>query len=73
MRKTLLTSSLVALYMFTAANNANAGSTNKPSREGKPQTVAACIAAGRENGDSDDEIAERCLPEPELKSLSDYE
>lgn len=38
-----------------------------------PQQVTNCIEAGRDNGDSDKEIAGRCLPDPHLDSLEDYE
>lgn len=68
----LFTASIVALFIFTTSH-ANAGSTRQPSRAGDSRSVAACIEAGRDNGDSDEEIAGRCLPDPALDSLSDYE
>lgn len=62
----LFAASIVALFIFTTSTKAHA-------RPHSPYQVAACIEAGRDNGDSDEEIAGRCLPDPALDSLSDYE
>ena len=62
MLKKLFTASIVALLIFTTHAHA------KPT---SAQAIGYCIDAGRDNGDTDEEITERCIPSGD--SLEDYE
>lgn len=61
---------LVGTFIFTTSS-VHAGSTQQPSRQDDYRKIAYCIEAGRDNGDTDEEITERCIPSGD--ALEDYE
>ncbi|MCW8351457.1 hypothetical protein [Citrobacter portucalensis] len=63
----LLIALLVGAFIFTTAH-VHAKPTSFATDYRK---IAYCIEAGRDNGDSDEEITERCIPSGD--SLEDYE
>lgn len=60
----ILIALLVGLFIYTTSVHARPPATDY-------RKIAYCIEAGRDNGDSDEEITDRCIPSGD--NLEDYE
>lgn len=60
----ILIALLVGAFIFTTHAHARPPATDY-------RKIAYCIEAGRDNGDTDEEITDRCIPSGD--SLDDYE